>query len=76
MIWTAARVLAIVLAFGVLSFTAVFAQSSDGTTQLLTDGVVIDVVAIAVIAASAWSLWRDRGGPSGATSIRLSAKAV
>ena len=60
MIWAAARVLAIVLALGVLFFTALYTQSSDGTTQLLTDGVVIDAVAIAVIVASAWSLLRDR----------------
>jgi hypothetical protein len=59
-IWTVARVLAIVVALGVLFFTALYTQSSDGTTQLLTDGVVIDAVAIAVIVASAWSLWRDR----------------
>ena len=60
MIWTAARVLAIVLALGVLFSVPLYAQSSDGTTQLLTDGVVIDAVAIAVIVASAWSLLRDR----------------
>jgi hypothetical protein len=59
-IWTAARVLAIVLALGVLFIVPLYAQSSDGTTQLLTDGVVIDAVAIAVIVASAWSLFRDR----------------
>lgn len=60
MIWTTARVLAIVLALGVLFVVPLYAQSSDGTTQLLTDGVVIDAVAIAVIVASAWSLLRDR----------------
>jgi hypothetical protein len=59
-IWTAARVLAIVLALGVLFIVPLYARSSDGTTQLLTDGVVIDAVAIAVIVASAWSLFRDR----------------
>jgi hypothetical protein len=59
-IWTAARVLAIVLALGVLFIVPLYAQSSDGTTQLLTDGVVIDAVAIAAIIASAWSLFRDR----------------
>jgi hypothetical protein len=59
-IWTVARVLAIVLALGVLFSVPLYVQSSDGTTQLLTDGVVIDAVAIAVIVASAWSLWRDR----------------
>ncbi len=60
MIWTIARVIAIVLAVGVLFIVPLYAQSSDGTTQLLTDGVVIDAVAIAVIVASAWSLLRDR----------------
>ena len=60
MIWTAARVVAIVLALGVLFIVPLYTQSSDGTTQLLTDGVVIDAVAIAVIVASAWSLLRDR----------------
>ena len=60
MIWTVARVLAIVLALGVLFIVPLFAQSSDGTTRLLTDGLVIDAVAVAVIVASAWSLWRDR----------------
>jgi hypothetical protein len=59
-IWAAARVLAIVLALGVLVSVPLYVQSSDGTTQLLTDGVVIDLIAIAVIVASAWSLWRDR----------------
>ncbi|HET9808118.1 MAG TPA: hypothetical protein VFQ66_00385 [Candidatus Limnocylindria bacterium] len=60
MIWTAARVLAIVLAVGVLFMVPLYSQASDGTTQLLTDGVVIDAVAIVVIVASAWSLLRDR----------------
>ena len=60
MIWTVARVLAIVLALGVLMVVPLYAQSSDGTTRLLTDGVVIDAVAIAVIVAAAWSLLRDR----------------
>ena len=63
MIWTAARVVAIVLALGVLFIVPLYTQSSDGTTQLLTDGVVIDAVAIAVIVASAWSLLRDRRRP-------------
>lgn len=60
MIWTAARVLAIVVAVGVLFSVPLYTQTSDGTTQLLTDGVVIDAVAVAVIVASAWSLLRDR----------------
>ena len=60
MIWTAARALAIVVALGVLFIVPLYSQSSDGTTQLLTDGVVIDAVAIVVIFASAWSLLRDR----------------
>jgi hypothetical protein len=59
-IWTAARVLAIVVAVGVLFIVPLYTQTSDGTTQLLTDGVVIDAIAVAVIVASAWSLLRDR----------------
>lgn len=60
MIWTAARALLIVAALAVLVITPLYAQSSDGTTQLLTDGVVIDAVALMVLVGSAWSLWRDR----------------
>ena len=60
MIWVVARVLLIVLALLVLFSVALYTQSSDGTTQLLTDGVVIDAVALIVLVASAWSLWRDR----------------
>lgn len=60
MIWTAARVLALVLALGVLLVVPLYTQSSDGTTQLLTYGLVIDLGAVAVIAAAAWSLLRDR----------------
>ncbi len=60
MIWTAARVVAIVLALGVLFTIPLYVQSSDGATQLLTDGLVTDLIAIAVVVASAWSLWRDR----------------
>lgn len=60
MIWTAVRVLLILASLGVLFITPLYAQSSDGTTQLLTDGVVIDAVALIVLVGSAWSLWRDR----------------
>jgi hypothetical protein len=59
-IWAAARVLVIVIALGVLFVTPFYAQSSDGTTQLLTEGVIIDAVALIVLVVSAWSLWRDR----------------
>lgn len=60
MIWTAARILLILAALGVLFITPLYSQSSDGTTRLLTDGVVIDAVALIVLVGSAWSLWRDR----------------
>jgi len=59
-IWAVARVVAIVVALGVILVVPLYAQSSDGTTRLLAEGAVIDAVAIAVIVASAWSLWRDR----------------
>lgn len=60
MIWTAIRVLLILVALAVLFTAAVFVQGSDGTTQVLIDGVVIDLIALAVLIASAWSLVRDR----------------
>lgn len=60
MIWTVVRVLLIIAALGVLFITPLYTQSSDGTTQLLIDGVVIDAIALLVLVASAWSLWRDR----------------
>ena len=60
MIWTALRLLLILVSLGVLFITPLYAQSSDGTTQLLTDGVVIDAIALLVLVGSAWSLWRDR----------------
>jgi hypothetical protein len=59
-IWTAIRVLLILAALAVLFSAAVFVQSSDGTTQVLIDGVVIDLIALTVLVASAWSLLRDR----------------
>lgn len=64
MIWTAARVLLIVGAFAVLLSVALYTQSSDGTTALVPSGVVIDAIAIVVLVASAWSLWRDRRSPT------------
>jgi len=39
---------------------ALYSQSSDGTTALIPSGVVLDAIAIVVLVASAWSLWRDR----------------
>jgi membrane protease YdiL (CAAX protease family) len=60
MIWTAARVLLIVAAIAVLVIVPLYAQSSDGSTALLPVGVVIDAIAIIVLATSMWSLWRER----------------
>ena len=60
MIWTAVRILLILASLGVLFVTPLYSQSSDGTTRFLTDGVVIDAVALVVLVGSAWSLWRDR----------------
>ena len=60
MIWTVIRVLLIIAALIVLFLTPLYTQSSDGTTQLLIDGVVIDAIALLVLVGSAWSLWRDR----------------
>lgn len=59
MIWTVARVLLILAALGVFFIVPLYSQNSNGTAQLLTDGVVIDAVALIVLVASAWSLWRE-----------------
>ena len=60
MIWIAVRVLLILFALAMLLSVALYAQSSDGTTALIPSGVVLDAIAILVLVASAWSLWRDR----------------
>ena len=60
MIWIAVRVLLILFALAMLFSVALYAQSSDGTTALIPSGVVLDAIAIVVLVASAWSLWRDR----------------
>jgi hypothetical protein len=59
-IWTAVRVLLILFALAMVFSVALYAQSSDGTTVLIPSGVVLDAIAIVVLAACAWSLWRDR----------------
>ena len=60
MIWVAVRVLLILFALAMLFSVALYAQSSDGTTVLIPSGVVLDAIAIVVLVASAWSLWRYR----------------
>jgi len=59
-IWTAVRVVLILFALAMLFSVALYSQSSDGTTALIPSGVVLDAIAIVVLVASAWSLWRDR----------------
>ena len=60
MIWVAVRVLLILLALAMLFSVVLYSQGSDGTTALIPSGVVLDAIAIVVLFASAWSLWRDR----------------
>lgn len=50
----AARIVAILIALGVILVTPVIAESSSGRSYDLV-GIVIDVVALAVIVAVVWS---------------------
>ena len=57
--WTIARIIVALLALGV-SFVTVLFVSGPGTTSLDPSGALIDAVALAVLIAVAWSMWRDR----------------
>ncbi len=58
-IWTAVRVLVVLAAIVTISLTPFFISSPSGTT-IDTTGAIIDAIALALLVASAWSLWRDR----------------
>lgn len=62
-LWIALRVLAILAALVVLFLTPLFVQT-NGSTSIEPAGAVIDLVALAVLAAAAWSLWRTRSRAS------------
>ncbi len=58
-LWTIVRILVALAAIGVTIVTPFFRGDAGGTT-IDTNGAVIDAVAVVVLVAALWSLWRDR----------------
>ena len=59
-LWTIARILLALLALATSFVTVLFVTGPSGTS-VDPNGAVIDAVALVVLVAVAWSLWRDRG---------------
>lgn len=59
-LWTVVRVLAVAAAVVVTILTVPFVLSSATGLSIDPLSAVVDVVAIVVIVAALWSLWRDR----------------
>lgn len=59
-LWTIARILLALLALAASFVTVLFVTGPSGTS-VDPSGAVIDVIALVVLVAVAWSLWRDRG---------------
>lgn len=59
-LWTIARILIGLLALGTTFVTVLFVTGPSGTS-VDPSGAVIDAVALVILVAVAWSLWRDRG---------------
>jgi hypothetical protein len=47
------------ISLAMMSLTPVFVSTPSGTS-ILPSGLVIVVIALAVLVAAGWSLWRDR----------------
>jgi hypothetical protein len=58
-IWTIARVV-ILLAALATTFVTILFVSGPGGTSIDPNGAIVDAIALIVIVAVAWSLWRDR----------------
>jgi hypothetical protein len=58
-IWTVVRILLALLALGTLFITPLWMEGPGGT-EIVVVGAVIDLVALAVLVAVAWSWWRSR----------------
>jgi hypothetical protein len=58
-LWTAFRVLVIVLAVATTMFTVVWVEGPGGRT-IVPEGALIDLIALAAIVAATFSLWRER----------------
>ena len=59
-LWTIGRIALALLALATTFFTALYVSGPSGTS-VDPSGAVIDAVALVVLIAVAWSLWRDRG---------------
>jgi hypothetical protein len=59
LLWTALRVLLVLGAIFTITLTPFWISSPSGTT-IDPGGAIIVAVALVVLVASAWSLWRDR----------------
>jgi len=59
-LWTIARIIVALLALGTTAVTALFVTGPSGTS-VDPNGALIDAVALVILIAVAWSLWRDRG---------------
>ena len=57
--WSILRVVIALAAVGLVAATVVFVTGPSGTS-LDPNGVAIDAVAVIVLVAVTWSLWRDR----------------
>ena len=58
-LWTVGRILVALAALGATFVTLLIRQTPGGTT-IETSGAVVDLVAVVVLVAVLWSLWRDR----------------
>jgi hypothetical protein len=58
-LWTVARVAVGLLAIAVTFVTVLWVDGPSGR-QIDTTGAVLDAVAVVVLLAVIWSLWRDR----------------
>lgn len=58
-LWSIVRIVIALLAVGTTLVTVFFVTGPSGAT-VDSSGAVIDAVALVVLIAVAWSLWRDR----------------
>lgn len=59
MLITLVRLVLVLAALATLFLTPLFTEGPGGR-EILTEGAIIDVVAIAVLVAVAWHSWRSR----------------
>ncbi len=57
--WTIVRLIVAVVAAVVLFVTELFVAGPNGVTAIDRTGAIVDAIALAVLVAIIWSLWRD-----------------